>query len=44
MPEIIICVGCGSEIYDFEDRLTNEYGDWHFECWDEDEDENEDDL
>lgn len=43
MPEIILCVGCGNEIYDYEDRLSTEKGDWHFDCWlDRDEEDNED--
>lgn len=44
MADIILCVGCGGEIYENEDRLHNEQGDWHFDCWlDRDENDIEED-
>lgn len=45
MYDIILCVGCGTEIYDFEERISNSAGEWHFECYlDKDDDEDEDEL
>lgn len=40
--DIILCVACGGAISEYDDRLNTEYGDFHFECWlDVDEAEND---
>jgi len=43
MSDVILCVGCGGEIYDNESRLHNAQGDWHFGCWLSDDDDDDDD-
>lgn len=44
MTDIILCSACGSEIYENESRLHNAQGDWHFECWLDDDDDDDDET
>jgi hypothetical protein len=40
MKEIIFCLACGGEITDLDNAIGTAYGDFHIDCWEDlDDDE-----